>query len=184
MPLWRGVPLGRGCRRLRHAHDHVGVDRSLLRELLTHVDARLVDAAAVQLRVGASEVHELEQAQTRLGSFEGEGAHRSGAGRVDDHHLAGIELPDEMSADDVERRGLRREHPAAVETAEAQWPEPVGIAYADDVLGVGQHERERALETREHGRERPHERRLRVVVPRFRHWRRRRAQARARAAPR
>ena len=48
--------------------------------------------------------------------------------------------------DDVEAGRLRREHPAVVEPAQAQGAEPVGVAHADDVGVVHQHEGEGALE--------------------------------------
>ena len=74
---------------------------------------------------------------------------------VDDHHLAGLEL-----ADEVWRR--RRRAPASPrpgpspptrrwpEPAEAQGPEAVRVADADQPVGVEEHEGERALERGQH----------------------------------
>ena len=76
MPLRAGVALGRRRRRLGHAHHHVGLDRSLLGELLAHADPGLVHAAPVERAVGAGEVHELEQAQPGLDAVELERTHR------------------------------------------------------------------------------------------------------------
>ena len=123
-------------------------------------------AAPVELSVGACEVHELEQAEPRLDSLERERTHRPRPGRVDDDHLAGVELTDEVGTDDVERGRLGGEHPAAVEAPEAEGAEAVGVAHADDVLRVGEHERERSLELGEHRVQRDHERRLDTVVRR------------------
>ena len=60
-----------------------------------------------------------------------------------------------MGADHVERRALRGQHPAVVELAQAQRAEAVGIAHADDVALVHQHERERTLEGGQHLEQRP-----------------------------
>src|SRR5690606_6125164 len=62
-PAAVGEPLGGRDAGLGHAHDHVGLDRRLLGQLLAHADPSLVDAAGVQPAVGPGEVHELEQAQ-------------------------------------------------------------------------------------------------------------------------
>ncbi len=40
----------------------------------------------------------------------------------------------------VEGGRLGSEHPAPVEATQAQRPEPVGVAYADDALTVGEDE--------------------------------------------
>jgi hypothetical protein len=73
---------------------------------------------------------------------------------VDDDHLAGLELALERRAHDVERRCLGCEHPSAVEAAEAQRAEAVGVAHAVDPMRVGQHEGERAAQLRQHRGER------------------------------
>ena len=82
---------------------------------------------------------------------------------VDDDHLARLDLADEVRADDVERRGLAREHPAAFDAPEHERPEAVAVAHTDEVRLVHEHEREAALEAREHrssatSRSRPSER--------------------------
>ena len=150
-----GVALGRGDARLRHRHHHVGRDRRLLGQQFTHALAGGVHGLAVELAVGAGEVHELEEAELRLDAVGRERVEAAHAGGVDDDHLAGRELPHEVGADDVQRGRLRRHDPAVVEPAEAERPEAVGVAYADDVRVVHQDERERALEHREHVEESP-----------------------------
>ena len=109
-----------------------------------------MDAPAVEPAVGPGEVDELEQAQAWVDLLGRERAAAANAGGVDDHHLAGLELADEVGADDVEGRGLRCQHPAAVEPAEAQRAEAVGVAHADDAALVGEHEAERARQLRQH----------------------------------
>ena len=156
MPLRRAKPSAAGTPGLGHAHHHVGLDRRLLGELLADVDAGLVHALAVEAGVGSGEVDELEQAELRVDPLVGEGLERPRAGGVDHDHLAGQELADEVGADDVEGRALRRQHPAAVlELAEAQRAEPVRVAHADHPRLVHDHEREGALEARQHLGERP-----------------------------
>src|SRR3546814_6842330 len=85
---------------------------------LADVDAGRVDALVVGARVGAGEVHELEQAELRVDSLAGERPHGAGTGGVDHHHLARVELAHEVGADDVEGRALRCEDPAVLELAE------------------------------------------------------------------
>ena len=52
----------------------------------------------------------------------------------DHHHLAVLHLAHELGADDVERAGLRREHPGIAELAEHERPDAEGIARADQLL--------------------------------------------------
>ena len=126
-----GVALRGGDPGLGHRHHHVGVDGRLARELLAHALARRVHALAVEARVRAGEVDELEEAQARLGL--GVPVLAAQARRVDHHHLARLHVADVVRADDVERRGLAREHPAATfEPAEHERPEAVRVADADE----------------------------------------------------
>ena len=79
---------------------------------------------------------------------------------VDDDQLARLDLPDEGGADHVEGRGLRRQDPAfgrlvRAQPAQAQGPEPVGVAHAEELLRVHQHEGERALDDGQHGLQAP-----------------------------
>ena len=107
----------------------------------------VVHAAVVEAAVGPGEVDELEEAELGVEPLGGEHRDRLHAVAVDHHHLAGIELAHEVGADDVEGRRLGGEHPAArLEQAEAQGPEPVRVAHADDALGVDDDQREGALE--------------------------------------
>ena len=106
-------------------------------------------------RVGAGEVHELEQAQGRLDLVRGEREERPRPVGVDHDHLARLELAHELGADDVERRALGGEHPALAgaapggpgrQAAQAQRAETVGVAHAGDAQLVHQDQGERALE--------------------------------------
>ncbi len=143
--------LRRGDPRLRHGHDHVGLDGRLPCELFAHPLPCGMHAAAEQVRVGPREVHELEEAELRVGLGEPVLAH---ARRVDHQHLAGFDLSHEVRAHDVERGRLAREHPAALDPTEHQWPEAVAIAHTDEVRLVHEDEREPAGETRQHALER------------------------------
>src|SRR5205807_7952080 len=108
-----------------------------------HLVPGLVDALAVQLRVRAGEVDELEDAQRRLRRRIPAGPQ---AALVDDHELARLDLADERGADDVEGAGLRRQGVAVWEAAKGEGPEPAGIPGAEEGLLVHQHEREGPLE--------------------------------------
>ena len=148
MPDARRVALRGRHPRLGNRHHHVGLGaRRLAGELLAHALARAVHALAVELRVGAGDVDELEQAELRRGLGEPDRAH---AGRVDRDQLARLDVADEVRADDVERGRLAREHPTAFGAAEHERAEAVRVAHAEQVRLVHQHERERAGEARQH----------------------------------
>ena len=103
-------------------------------------------ALPVQLRVGTRDVDELEQAELRSGLRVADRAHAVG---VDRDELAGLDVADEVRADDIERGRLRREDPAAVGAAEHERTEAVRVAHTEQVRLVHEHERERALELRQ-----------------------------------
>ena len=79
-----------------------------------HALARCMHAAPVQRRVRTREVDELEETQLGFGLGEAVLAH---AVRVDDDHLAGLDLAHHARADGRQRGVLARDHPAAVEAA-------------------------------------------------------------------
>ena len=112
-----------------------------------------MDFLAVEHTVGAREVHELEEAQSRVDPLSVERVHAAVAVGVDDDHLARLDLAHEVRADRVKGRGLGGEHPPVIEPAEAQRAEAVGIAHADEMGLVHQHQRERAFEAGQHLRD-------------------------------
>jgi hypothetical protein len=65
---------------------------------------------------------------------------------VDGDELAGLDLADERRADDVQRRGLRGGHPAPLEPAEHEWPDPVRVPRRVQGVLVHEHQRERAAQ--------------------------------------
>ncbi len=169
MPDAARVPLRGGDARLRDRHHHVGVDRRLAGELLSHPLTRRVHALAVEVRVGPREVDELEQAELRVGLGEAEVVVQTR--RVDHDHLARFDFAHEVRAHDVERGGLAGQHPTTFDATEHQRPEAVAVAHADQVRLVHHHEREATLELREDVTQRLFEvaavgARLRVVVVR------------------
>ena len=113
---------------------------------LAHALAGGVHRLAVEAAVGPGEVDELEQAQLGVDALGGEGRQRPGAGGVDDHHLARVELADEVGAHDVEGGRLRGQDPPVVEPAQAQGAEAVGVAHPDHVGVVHQDQGEGALQ--------------------------------------
>ena len=126
---------------------------------LAHAAAGLVDLAPVELGVGAGDVGELEDAQPRLHLLEPRDRQAAHAVAVDDDQLAGLDLAHEGGADDAEGRRLRGQHPALrrlgrAQPAQAQRPEAVGVAHAEQLLRVHQHEREGALDDGQHGLQR------------------------------
>ena len=86
---------------------------------------------------------------------------RAHAVLVDQHQLAGRDLALELGADEVERAGLGGEHPLAVLAApEAERPEAVRVAEADQRALRERDHRERAVEPRHRAGDRVLERRL------------------------
>ena len=121
---------GGGVARVGHRDHHVGVDRRLAPEDLAHLAARDLGAVALEDRVRAGEVDVLEDAE-RL------------ARRVDDlarldpalgdrDHLAGLDLAQQLGADDVERAALGGDAVAVADPAERQRPQPGAVAEGDD----------------------------------------------------
>ena len=93
--------------------------------------------------VGAGEVDELEEAALGRGLGEAAGAQ---AVLVDGDHLARLDLADVGGADDVEGRGLAGHHPAALQAAEDERPDALGVAggvqrglvHPDEGVGAGE----------------------------------------------
>ena len=89
--------------------------------------------------------------QSRAGIFRHEAVALDPLAR-DHHDLAVLDLAHELGADDVERAGLRGEHPGLAELAEHQRPDAVGIAGADELLvgeadqGIGAFDLEQRLD--------------------------------------
>ena len=111
--------------RLRHGDDQVGVGGVLARETLADVDARGLHAAVRDRRVGSREVDELEEAALGLGLRE---AMCAQAVLVDGDELARLDLADVRRSDDVECGGLAGDHPPALESAEDERADSLGIA--------------------------------------------------------
>src|SRR6516162_6158384 len=124
--------------------DDVGIDRTLSGEFPPDALTRLVDAAPLYDAVRAGEVDVLENAETGFAIVEWPQA--SYAARANDDDLSCCDIADEVSADDVERTGLRSEDPGVGETAENQRPHAAGIAHSDDLVLRERHQRKGALD--------------------------------------
>ena len=142
----------RGHARIRHRHDHVGLDRAFPRQLHPDALARLIYSVAVQHRVGPGEVDVLEHAEP--GGLVAERADRAHAVVVDDDDLARLDVAHELGADDVERAGLARQHPGRlaiglpvlvlIDPPQDQRPHAERVAHADQRLLAQHHQRVRA----------------------------------------
>ena len=159
MPLARAKPSAAGMPLLGHAHDHVGVDRRLLGELLAHAHPGLVHVLAVERAVGSGEVDELEEAEVGLDR------RRRSNGRTERHPVASMMTisPGSTSrtkwAPTTSSAGVSEASTQPLSSLPRQsGQKPFGIAGADDVAFVHEHEREGALEAGQHLGERPLER--------------------------
>ena len=147
--------------RVRCGHDEVGLDRSFRGEPLAHPDAGRVHLDPGEGRVRAGEVDELEEAErTRAGLRDR--LRRLDAVLVDQDELAGRHLALVVGADEVERARLGGEHRVAVDPAQVERPEAVGVAEADELPLGERDDREGSLEPPHRVRDRIRERR-RVV---------------------
>ena len=104
---------------------------------MAHADARVLQLAVLENRVGAGEVDELEDAHRVLvRRLEGEAVH---AVLVHHDHLPGLDLADEGRAHGVQRARLRRDHVRRLagqwDVADAQRPEPKRVAQRDQLVG-------------------------------------------------
>ncbi len=137
------VALRRGSARVGHGDHDVGVGRRLDREALAHALALGVQRLAVHLGVRASEVDVLEHAH-RLAAARRHGLLDAEALRVADQQLARLQLAHDLGADDVERRRLGGHHGRAVEIAQHERPDAVGIAEGEQRVLAQNDRRERA----------------------------------------
>ena len=113
-----------------HRDDQVGDHRILAGELVAERLAHRVHVPAPQHRVRPREVDVLEHALQPLGGAEG--LERGEAALVDDQDLARLDVAHHLGFHQVERAGLRGEHPRVVQAAQRERPEAGGIAHADD----------------------------------------------------
>ncbi len=121
-------------------------------ELRAHAHARLVQQLAAHSRVRPGEVDVLQQAERaplRL-----DGTPRGDAGGVQPHDLARLDLAQELGADLVQRARFRGDDvAAAVDPSDAERPDAVWVADAEDRVPREHRERVRAVRTAHHLRE-------------------------------
>jgi len=102
----RRETLGRRYARIWHTYDEIHLDGCFRGELLSHSMPRRMDLPPIKSTVGAREIHEFEDAQTRVNARMIEGTKRSRTIVIDDDELAGFDLSDKLSTNDVKRRCL------------------------------------------------------------------------------
>src|SRR5690606_36186559 len=142
--LERNAALGRiadGGRHagIRHRDDDIGFQRVLARQFGADPLARLVDAAALDLRVRPREIDVFEDAEAP--SHPGEGEVAVEPVTVDDDQLARLDIAYKLGAEDVQRTGLGGEDRRALQVAQHQRPDAPGIAHADQLLRGQCHQR-------------------------------------------
>ena len=132
---------------LGHRDDQVGLDRVLAGQPAADLDPGRVHAAPADRGVRPGQVDVLEQAALGLGGGE---VLRAQAVLVDRDQLARLDLADEGGADDVERGGLGRDDPAAVEPAEHERADALRVAGGVERVLVHEDQRERAAQLGQH----------------------------------
>ena len=134
----------------------------LARQLAAHLHARLADIDAGNGAVGPRKIDILENA--KRASRGGERPFRTDAGIVNDHDLARFHFADVFGLNQVQCATLRGEDVGAVLLADAERPEAVGIAKAEDLALAHEHDRERAFDAPQRGKHASRAARLREQV--------------------
>ncbi len=118
-----------------YGHDHVRFDRLIFPQSTPHALTGVVDANPVEGSVGPRKIDVLEDAHVPPLGAGAEGPEALEPRLVDDHHLAGLDVTDELRADQLKRGWLRSDDVRVVELSEAQWTEPVGVAHRHEFVG-------------------------------------------------
>ena len=122
----------RRVRGVGDGEDAVRLHRVLPGELAAELAPGLVHAAAPDAGVGPGEVDQLEEARRR--SLRRQGPHLLHLAVPDPEHLARLDVPHVLGADDVQRAGLRGHDGGAVQPPEDERAEAPGVA--DGVEGL------------------------------------------------
>ncbi len=131
-----GVTDGSGDARVRNRDHDVGGCSVLGGEFGADTLSDLVHAFLFDHAVGPGEIDILEDAETRWSEREQLAAFDAVLG--DDHHFAGLDIPDEGRPHDVERAAFGGQDHRAVKLAQHQGSHPQGIAHAEQhVRGHG-----------------------------------------------
>src|SRR3954447_8420527 len=101
---------------------------------------RRLQRLAAHDRVGASEVDVLEDAERGALALDGDPRLDALLGQRDD--LAGLDVAQQLGADDVERARLAGDAVAVAELAEDERPQPGRVAEGDDAVAAHDHGRE------------------------------------------
>ena len=143
-PAGAAVPDGGIQTGIRHADDHIRLNRMVKREEAARPDARLVDAAAVNDGIGTREINELEDAHAVMARA----GHLIGMNPlfVDDDDFARLNIAHERRADGIQRAALRRKHHIVADSAHAQRTEAMRVAAGNQLRRTHDDERIRALD--------------------------------------
>ena len=131
-----GIPPGLGNR-----DDEIRINGMLGRQGSTDGHACSMDTSTGDDGIRSSEVYVLEEAA--LGLSRGKPM-RAQTTLVDRDHLARLDLAHERCADDVQRRRLGGDHPAAFESTQHQRSDPVSIASPIEGFVIHEHQGEGA----------------------------------------
>ena len=136
----------RGGAGVRNGNDNVRFDRVLSGQLMTELLAELVHVLSEDPRILLGEVDVLEDA---VCGFDAAWFHEESAVQpvlVQPDDLTRLDLADELGPDGVDRAAFARDDPTAlVGPADAQGPNPIGVARRLDMIGEQEKQRIRAL---------------------------------------
>ena len=140
-PSGFGVPQRRRDAAVRHGDDEVGIDRLVLEEGAPHALSGVVDADSVERGIRSREVHILEDAHVPALRVGAKRAKAMQPGLVDEDHLAGIDVADELGADQLKRWRFRGDDVRAIELAQAQGAKSVRVTHGYQLVGRKEDER-------------------------------------------
>ena len=144
--------LGRRNAGLGNGDYDIRLDRCFCGESPAHPLSGTVHVLPVQVAVRSGEIDELEDAEARVHLCERMQA--PDAARVDHNHLPGLDLPNEGCTHQIESGRLRGEDPAPFgERSQTERAVAVGVAYADQVALIHDHEGESTFQVRKHLRQ-------------------------------
>ena len=130
---------------IRHGHDEIGLHGMQPRQLTPHIDAGHAHIGSADIAVRPGKIHMLKNAK---GSpVLGERPLAAQAIFIDDHHLAGLHIANELGMDQIKRATLGGQHIRPVKFSQAERAEAVRIPKTNDLPLAHEDDRKGSLQT-------------------------------------
>ena len=132
-PGFLGKTDRRRCAAVGHRHHHIGIDRAFAGQFGADLFADLIDARAIDDRIGAAEIDMLEDARTRALRLEWPQGPQ--AARADDDQFTGLDGAQEGGADNIERDGFGGKNIGIAKAAQHQRSHAKRVAAGQHAFG-------------------------------------------------